>query len=1051
MAKSDKVVKRGIYLYIDSQEIKNDIKSIETEMRTLISAQKRMTIGSEEYQRAAQKIRTLRGIVREHNDSLRQTREQLDENTNSFSKYRGKLLGFVAGLTGAFAGMKKAVDEYLQLDSAYSDVMKYTSMTRDEVLELNESFKEMDTKTARKELNALAGDAGRLGITAKEDILDFVQAADIIRVSLGEDLGEDAIKNIGKLSQIFGNDKKMGLKNAMLATGSAINDIAQSSSASEPYLVEFTSRMAGVGKQADISVPKLIGFASVMDQNAMNVQAASTALQAVIMKMYQDPAKMAKIAGMEVKSFSKLVKEDANEAVLQLLSTLNQKGGMERLAPVFKAMKLNGAEASKALSILSADIDKVRGQQAQATIAFEKGTSVIDEFNVKNNDLSAQMEKGKKVLQERVFDLGEQLVPVMLKLVAAGGMTLGILKDLLVLALKYSDVLLVLGVSIASYNIALKVKVIWTERDVIATKAAAVANGILKGSLYLLQVAYYGLTGQLSKARGAMVAFNLVTRLNPIGALVSLIAALAGAFLLLAKHASAYYNINSVNEKVTEKVNEALQAQKQKVKDLTGIIHNNTISIDDRRQAIENLKKIMPEYNAQISEEGVVINENTEALKRENKELAMNIEFREISAELTKRENSIAQLKNSPAFKDNSLMGSMAREDVRGKIEAEEAVIASLKERYEGLKDTQREFFEKKNLRTIEQVTAQLEQANKRVNELLSMSDFEKSNLDYSFDKMLLDVKDKVKELEKEKKKLSGDTDKTGDTEPAGVDIKQKDIFLKVEAEYNKKRAEIKNQYLKGEIATQEEYNRQAEELELDLLHAKLKVAGVEPKRRDQIEQQILDSKIKLMGELEKMDDSLYMSEEEKDRRDLERIKKKYDAMVQVVEQAYTAGIIPTEEEKSRILSGLREKQVEEEKKGWEKVAADKIKEDDKQMAASVFALNERRMKENMSEKTYNEELQKINLDFISQKLFTFQLSEEQITELQKQGQEIRLKQFDEAQEKELNRQKVYAEMMNDIGTVMGESIVNLFAQGEEGMKGFMKNILNLMIDSLHK
>ncbi|KAA6308948.1 hypothetical protein EZS27_039477 [termite gut metagenome] len=176
---------------------------------------------------------------------------------------------------------------------------------------------------------------------------------------------------------------------------------------------------------------------------------------------------------------------------------------MERLAPVFKAMKLNGSEASKALSILSADIDKVRGQQAQATIAFEKGTSVIDEFNVKNNDLSAQMEKGKKVLQERIFDLGEQLVPVMLKLVAAGGMTLGILKDLLVLALKYSDVLIVLGVSIASYNIALKVKVMWAERDVIATKAAAVANGILKGSLYLLQMAYYGLTGQLSKARGA--------------------------------------------------------------------------------------------------------------------------------------------------------------------------------------------------------------------------------------------------------------------------------------------------------------------------------------------------------------------------------------------------------------------------------------------------------------------------------------------------------------------------------------------------------------------
>ncbi|KAA6314190.1 hypothetical protein EZS27_035157 [termite gut metagenome] len=327
-------------------------------------------------------------------------------------------------------------------------------------------------------------------------------------------------------------------------------------------------------------------------------------------------------------------------------------------------------------------------------------------------------------------------------------------------------------------------------------------------------------------------------------------------------------------------------------------------------------------------------------------------------------------------------------------------------------------------------------------------------------------------------KKQEEDTNKNGGNGGnGGGDIKQKDIFLKVEAEYNKKRAEIKNQYLKGEIQTQEEYNRQMEELELDLLHAntnppsnsalnptffintkaqrhgesknsvplslcvktnldytiliaiwyKLKVAGVEPKKRDQIEQQILDSKIKLMQELDKMDDSLYMSGEEKDKRNLERIKKKYDAMAQVIEQAYTAGIIPTEEEKSRILSRLREKQAEEEKKGWEKVAADKLKEEDKQMVASVFALNERRMKENMSEKTYNEELQKINMDYLLQKLEIEGLSETQITEIQKQAQEIRLKQFGEAQEKELDRQKVYAEVMNDIGTVMEESIVNLY------------------------
>lgn len=87
-----------------------------------------------------------------------------------------------------------------------------------------ESFKAMDTRTARAQLNDLAGDAGRLGITSKQQILDFVEAADQINVALGEDLGEDAVKNIGKLAQLFGDADAMGLKQAMLATGSVINE-----------------------------------------------------------------------------------------------------------------------------------------------------------------------------------------------------------------------------------------------------------------------------------------------------------------------------------------------------------------------------------------------------------------------------------------------------------------------------------------------------------------------------------------------------------------------------------------------------------------------------------------------------------------------------------------------------------------------------------------------------------------------------------------------------------------------------------------------------------
>lgn len=100
------------------------------------------------------------------------------------------------------------VNKYAELQEHISGVIKYTGMGAEAAAELNEEFKKMDTRTSRAALNDLAADAGRLGISGKKDVLDFVQAADQINVALGADLGEGAIKNIEKLATLFGDDKK---------------------------------------------------------------------------------------------------------------------------------------------------------------------------------------------------------------------------------------------------------------------------------------------------------------------------------------------------------------------------------------------------------------------------------------------------------------------------------------------------------------------------------------------------------------------------------------------------------------------------------------------------------------------------------------------------------------------------------------------------------------------------------------------------------------------------------------------------------------------------
>lgn len=187
-------------------------------------------------------------------------------------------------------------------------------MTTDEVKDLNEALKKIDTRTSRERLNELGGDAGKLGITAKDKILEFVDAADKINVALGDDLGADAVKNIGKLAMMFGEDERIGLRGAMLATGSVINELSQNSSAAAGYLASFTARLSGVGKQAKLSQADIMGFGAVLDENMQTSELASTAFSQLITKMFQNPAKFAQLAGIEVAKFSELLKTDAEDA-----------------------------------------------------------------------------------------------------------------------------------------------------------------------------------------------------------------------------------------------------------------------------------------------------------------------------------------------------------------------------------------------------------------------------------------------------------------------------------------------------------------------------------------------------------------------------------------------------------------------------------------------------------------------------------------------------------------------------------------------------------------
>lgn len=585
---------------------KLSLKELTNRQRELNAILRNLDPSLPEWKEYNAQLQEVNARIKELKGTATETRFSLSKMADGFNKYAAMGASAIATMTGVAMTARKCVDEYAEMEEAEAQVIKYTGMTREEVKELNEEFKRMDTRTAREKLNALAGDAGRLGITGKKDVLEFVDAADKINVALGEDLGEDAVKNIGKLAQMFGEDKKMGLRGAMLATGSAVNEVAQNSSAAEAYLVGFTARVAGAANQAKVAQGDILGYASVLDQNMQQQEMAATAFQTLMMKMYQEPAKFAGIAGKSVEEFTLLIKNDANEAILQFLETLNKKGGLDRLAPMFKEMGLDGVRASGVISTMAGKIDDIRAAQKLANDAYRDGTSIIKENNVQNNTVQAGLDKAKNHFKDVRVELGEKLLPVMKYMVSTGSLTVKGLSAIISILFEYKGAISGALVVMAGWTAAKKADVAWSKLQVFWTDKAVVS----------------------------LKALAMAVKSNPWGALATGGIALAGLLLDLKRKQDSVTESTKAMNRINTNAADSYKEQSDRVRILTNFIRNENLANEQRKKYLQELKSIIPEYNGMLDEEGRLINDNTDAIEDYLKKLEQQIKLKAAQEEL---------------------------------------------------------------------------------------------------------------------------------------------------------------------------------------------------------------------------------------------------------------------------------------------------------------------------------------------------------------------------------------------------------------------------------
>ena len=616
-------------------------KELQKTLQTLNKQLDYMERGSEAWNIQAQRIRLVKDEIARVNGELARSQTFLERLNSKWQEWQTAAMGGVAIITGAVMAGKKAVQMYAEMEQEMANVRKYTGMTAEQVEHLNEEFKKIDTRSPREELNRLAQEAGRLGKSSEEDVLGFVKAADQINVALDE-LGDGATLQLSKLTSIFGDEERLGTERSLLAVGSVINELSQNCTAGASYLAQFGQRLAGVGAQAGMTVPQVMAFGAVLDSQGQKVEMSATALSKLIMNLFKNTEKIASATGMDLEKFNAALKSSTNEGLLMLLNRLNELGDMSVLAPVFADMGENGARASAVISALAGNVDMLIWEQEEAAKAFEEATSVTKEFDVQNNTVQAGLEKARKGFQEMAISLGQELMPVMRHFISTTSATMRVMLNLIKFIKEHKTAILSLAAAVATYTVAVNLALIKEKLHAafIAVKTAALH--VHKVAVLAASVAYNRMTGNVVRANAAMKLLNATMMMNPWGLVAAAIVGAGVALAMYLKRQKETTKELTMQEQVQQRIAEVEKKAAEKYAEesaeihmLNQMVHNNALSLDARRSALEKLQQLVPDYHAALTAEGKLINDNTDAIDGYLASLEKKIKMEAFEEELT--------------------------------------------------------------------------------------------------------------------------------------------------------------------------------------------------------------------------------------------------------------------------------------------------------------------------------------------------------------------------------------------------------------------------------
>lgn len=839
------------------------MKELKHQITATRTALERAVPGSDNWNQLNKALQELKTRYKELTDQSKAVSYTTCEMMDKLSKYAISLTSAFKGAVNVINRFTGARDAFLAYDEAMTDAMKTTGLTKDEISELSEKLKGIDTKTAQNELLGLVRAGGKLGISGQEDLLGFAKAANQINVALSEDLGGDAeaaITEVGKMVDVFNLKDEFGIEKAMLKVGSAINELGAASTANEGYIVNFSGRLAGIAPNANISIDKVMGLAATLDSLHQQAETSSTAVGQTITKMFEKTETFANIAGMSLKDFSDLLNNDVNEAFIRVLEGMNKggDGGMKAITEAMGDMGLNGSRAIQVLGSLSKQTETLRQQQLIAAEAFNEGTSIINEYELKNNSLTATLEKQKKALMETTVEIGEKMNPLMSESVGLTNMGLKAVSALIGPMVKYRYQIAEIAAAIFIYNQRAKLKLAYDK--LLAFWSKENRDALLKQALSLkgasvgtaaLSLAQNLLVGNTKAATIAFKRLGLAIKANPFGLILSVITAVVvGITTFVRRSKEATKEMTEMRKAAADTASE-INREKDAVNRLKDAVTSATIGSKERAAAIKQINDQYGSYLPHLLDEKASNDEVAAALGIVNDKLSEQIRLKGMLNAKSKldeglQDSTVKAAENiRNAYNKTHKDSKMSEDDYRGVLEA---IV--------GFRDT---------------MTSETSSSTDKVNAAAALKrspilrDFHPDDLakklspvSSGIDKYNSDVKTLEALYGVNKRKNSSVTTTSGTSAYSTADSdvtptpdnktgKQQWSLSNDEA-FLKAKAELTKQFNEKEIASQGEYDDRIYELEVATLTARLAAHKDKGAERAKIENELQD-KIKKHSE----------------------------------------------------------------------------------------------------------------------------------------------------------------------------------------------------------